>query len=53
MQVATTSPQTSRKLLAFGPDMATVLVVVALRKANLNSVIITNSVSDQNDPISV
>jgi hypothetical protein len=38
MQVATTAPQTSRGLLADGPDMVKVLIVVALRKASLNSI---------------
>jgi hypothetical protein len=38
MQVATIAPQTSRELLAVGPDMAEVLVVLALRKASLSSV---------------
>jgi hypothetical protein len=38
MQVATTTPQTSSGLLTFGPDMAKVLIVAALRKANLSSV---------------
>jgi hypothetical protein len=38
MQVATTIPQTSRGLLAVGPDMAKVLAVVALHKASLSSV---------------
>jgi hypothetical protein len=38
MQVATTAPETSRELLAVGPDMAEVLAVVALRKASLSSV---------------
>jgi hypothetical protein len=33
MQVATTTPQTSRWLLAVGPDMVKVLTVVALRKS--------------------
>jgi hypothetical protein len=37
MQVETTAPQTSMGLLAVGPDMAKVLAVVALHKANLNS----------------
>jgi hypothetical protein len=34
MQVATTTPQTSRGLLAVGPDIAKVLAVVALCKAS-------------------
>jgi hypothetical protein len=38
IQVATITPQTSRGLLAVGPDMAKVLAVVALRKASLSSV---------------
>jgi hypothetical protein len=38
MQTATTASQTSTTLLAFGPDMAKVLTVVALRKASLSSV---------------
>jgi hypothetical protein len=38
MQVATTAPQKSRGLLVVGPDMTKVLAVVALSKANLNSV---------------
>jgi hypothetical protein len=38
MQVTTTTPQTSRGLLAVGPDMAKVLAVVALRKASVSSV---------------
>jgi hypothetical protein len=38
MQVGTTTPQTSRELLAVGPDMAKVLTVVALRKSSLSSV---------------
>jgi hypothetical protein len=38
MQVATTAPHTSRRLLAIGPDMAKILVIVALRKAGLNSI---------------
>jgi hypothetical protein len=38
MQVATTSPQTSMRLLAVDPDMAEVLAAVALRKASLSSV---------------
>jgi hypothetical protein len=37
MQVATTAPQTLRGLLAFGPDMAKILAVVALHKASLKS----------------
>jgi hypothetical protein len=37
-EVATTAQQTSRELLAVGPDMAIVLAVVVLRKASLNSV---------------
>jgi hypothetical protein len=37
MRVATTAPQISRGLLAFGSDMAEVLAVVALRKASLSS----------------
>jgi hypothetical protein len=36
--VATTAPQTLKGLLAFGPDMAKVLVVVALCKVSLSSV---------------
>jgi hypothetical protein len=36
--VATTAPQTLRRLLACGPDMAKVLGVVALCKASLSSV---------------
>jgi hypothetical protein len=38
MQVATTTTQISRGLLAVRPDMAKVLAVVALRKASLSSV---------------
>jgi hypothetical protein len=38
MQVATTTPQTSRLLLAVRPDMAKVLAVVALCEASLCSV---------------
>jgi hypothetical protein len=38
MQVATTAPQTSKGLLAVGPDMAEVLVVVSPLKASLSSV---------------
>jgi hypothetical protein len=39
VQVVNTTPQTSRGLLAVGPeDMAKVLVVVALCKASLSSV---------------
>jgi hypothetical protein len=38
MQVATTTPQTSRGFLVVGPDMGKVLAVVALRKASLRSV---------------
>jgi hypothetical protein len=38
MQVATTAPQTSRELLAVGPDMDNVLAVIVLRKARLRSV---------------
>jgi hypothetical protein len=38
MQVATTAPQTLRRLRAFGLDMAKVLAAVALHKANLTSV---------------
>jgi hypothetical protein len=38
MQVATTAPQTSRGLLAVGPDMAKVLAVEAPSKASLSSV---------------
>jgi hypothetical protein len=37
MQVGTTTPQTSRGLLAVVPDMAKVLAIVALRKASLSS----------------
>jgi hypothetical protein len=37
-QMTTTAPQTSRELLAFGPDMANVLAVVALHKPILSSV---------------
>jgi hypothetical protein len=36
--VATTTPRTSRGLLAVGPVMAKVLAVVALRKASLSYV---------------
>jgi hypothetical protein len=35
---ATIAPQTPRRLLAVGPDMAKILPVVALCKANLGSV---------------
>jgi hypothetical protein len=38
MQVATSAPQTSRGLLAVGPDMAKVLAVTDFRKASLSSV---------------
>jgi hypothetical protein len=38
MQVATTTPQILRGLLAVGPDMAKVLAVVASRKASPSSV---------------
>jgi hypothetical protein len=38
MQVATTAPQTHRRLLAICPDVAVVLAVVAVRKASLSSV---------------
>jgi hypothetical protein len=38
MQVATTTPQISRGLLVVGPDMAKVLIVVALRKSSLSSI---------------
>jgi hypothetical protein len=38
MQVATTTPQTSRGFLAVGQDMAKILAVVALRKASLSCV---------------
>jgi hypothetical protein len=38
MQVDTTPPQTSKGLLAVGPDMAKILVVEALLKINLSSV---------------
>jgi hypothetical protein len=38
MLVATTAPHTSRGLLAVGPDMAKVLMVVALGKASLSSI---------------
>jgi hypothetical protein len=38
MQMDTTAPQTSRGLLAVGPDMAKVLAVIALCKASLCSV---------------
>jgi hypothetical protein len=38
MHMATTAPQTSRGLLAVGPNMARVLQVVALCKASLISV---------------
>jgi hypothetical protein len=37
VQVATTAPETPRELLAFGPDVARVLAVVALGKASLSS----------------
>jgi hypothetical protein len=37
-RVATTVPQTSRGLLAVGPDMAKNLAVAALRVASLSSV---------------
>jgi hypothetical protein len=38
VNVATTALQTSRGLLAVGPDMAKILAVVALREASLISV---------------
>jgi hypothetical protein len=38
MLMATTTPQTSRGLLAVDPDMAKVLAFVALREASLSSV---------------
>jgi hypothetical protein len=38
VQVATTTPQTSRGLLVVGPDMAKFLAVVALSKASLSFV---------------
>jgi hypothetical protein len=38
MQVATTTQQTSRGLLAVGTDMAKVLTAVALRKSSLSSI---------------
>jgi hypothetical protein len=38
MQVATTTPQTLKRFLAAGPDMAKILAVVALPKAILSSV---------------
>jgi hypothetical protein len=39
IQVTTTAaPQASKGLLSIGPDMAKILIVVALRKASLNSV---------------
>jgi hypothetical protein len=38
VQVATIAPQTSRGLLAVGPDMAKILEAVILHKANLSSV---------------
>jgi hypothetical protein len=38
MQVATTAPETSKGLLAVGPDMAKMLAGVALRKASLSSI---------------
>jgi hypothetical protein len=38
MQVATTTPQTPRGLLAVGLDMAKVVAVVAQHKASLSSV---------------
>jgi hypothetical protein len=38
MQVATTTSQTSKGLLAVGPDMAEVRAVVALRKGSLSFV---------------
>jgi hypothetical protein len=38
MQVATTSPQTSRGLFAVGRDLAEVLAVLALHKASFSSV---------------
>jgi hypothetical protein len=38
MQVATTTPQTSRGLLAVGPDMVKVLTVVVLSKSSLSSI---------------
>jgi hypothetical protein len=38
VQVVTSTPQTSRELLAVGPDMAKVLAVVALLKASLSFV---------------
>jgi hypothetical protein len=41
MQVATTAPQTSRGLLAVGPDMVKVLAVVALLEASLISTFVT------------
>jgi hypothetical protein len=40
MQVATTSPQTSRGLLPAGPYMAKVLAVVVLREASLRSILL-------------
>jgi hypothetical protein len=40
MQVATTTPQTSRELLAAAPHMAKVLKVVELRKASLSSILL-------------
>jgi hypothetical protein len=36
MQVVTTTPQTSKRLLAVGPDTAKILAVVALRKTSLS-----------------
>jgi hypothetical protein len=38
MQVATSAPQTSRRLLAVAQDMDELLAVVALREASLISV---------------
>jgi hypothetical protein len=38
VQVATTTPQISRGLLAVGPDMAKVLTVLALRKSSVSSI---------------
>jgi hypothetical protein len=38
MKVVASAPQTTRRLLAVDPDMAEILVAVALHKASLSSV---------------
>jgi hypothetical protein len=40
MQLATMAPQSSKVLLAVGPDMSKILAVVALRKVSLSLMVL-------------